>query len=576
VVSFVDVPGHERFVRNMLAGAHGIDAVMLVVAADESVMPQTREHFEICRLLGLRAGLVALTKCDVAAPELQDVAASEVGELVAGSFLDGAPVLRVSSRTGAGLERLRDELGLLAAGRTARPARGPVRLPIDRAFTLHGFGSVVTGTLVSGRVATGDELALLPQGRSVRVRGVQVHGEAVEAAEAGQRAALNLAGVELRELGRGDVLATPGSLRPSSILDVELSLLGSARPLEDDARVRLHVASAEVLARVRTAGETIAPGGAGFAQLRLERPAVVGRGDRLVLRSYSPMATIGGARVLDPLAARSRGSDARRIERLVALSKADAEGAARVFLAQAGASGLPLPELAARAGADAEELATRLVELGAASRIGREPGALVDVAALAELERASLAALARFHREQPLRAAMGREELRAQAFASAADGVFEQACEELSARGELRAVGDGVALARHQVSLSGEEAGARDRLLAAARKAGLEGLALEGLAASAGVEPRLAARLGRVLLDAGALIKVGEGLLLERERLDQLKLDVRARWPAGSRLDVGAFKELTGLSRKFVIPLLEYLDRERVTRRSGNDRTVLT
>ncbi|MGE0453531.1 MAG: selenocysteine-specific translation elongation factor [Vicinamibacteria bacterium] len=576
VVSFVDVPGHERFVRNMLAGAHGIDAVVLVVAADESVMPQTREHFEICRLLGLRSGLVALTKCDAAPPELQDVAAAEVAELVAGSFLEGAPVLRVSSRTGAGLGRMREELGRLAEGKTARSVGGPARLPIDRVFTMHGFGTVVTGTLVSGRVAAGDELLLLPQGRSVRVRGVQVHGAAVGAAEAGQRAAVNLAGVELRELGRGDVLASAGSLRPSSMLDVELSLLASAHPLDDDARVRLHVASAEVLARVRTTGgEPIAPGGSGFAQLRLERPAVVGRGDRLVLRAYSPMTTIGGALVLDPLAARPRGNDAGRVARLAALSKADALGAARIFLAQAGAAGLGLPELAARAGADAEELASRLATEEAARRVGREPGALIETAALRRLEQTALAALARFHREQPLRGAMGREELRKLAFARAAEGAFEQALDALAARGELRLVGDGVALSRHEVSLSDEETGARERLLAAARKAGLAGLPLTELGAAAGVEARLAARLGRVLLDAGELVKIGEGLLLGRESLERLKGEVRERWPAGSRLDVGAFKEMTGLSRKFVIPLLEYLDRERVTRRSGADRTVL-
>ena len=313
VASFVDVPGHERFVRNMLAGAHGIDAALLVVAADESVMPQTREHFHICRLLGIPRGLVVLTKCDAADPDAQAVAEMEARELVAGSFLDGRPVVRVSSKTGEGLDALRTALLALARESKARPADGLLRLPVDRVFSLKGFGTVVTGTLAGGELADGEELLALPSGRRVRVRGLQVHGEAVEQARAGTRTAVNLAGAEVEGLARGDVLVRAGTLRATSILDVELSLLASARALRDGARVRVHAASAEVLARVRLLdGDVVAPGGGSLAQLRLESPAVAGRGDRLVLRSYSPAETIGGALVLDPLAPRRGRSGARR------------------------------------------------------------------------------------------------------------------------------------------------------------------------------------------------------------------------------------------------------------------------
>jgi len=286
VVSFIDVPGHERFVRNMLAGAHGIDAALLVVAADESVMPQTREHFQICRLLGIPRGLVALTKCDVADADTQGLAELEVRELVAGSFLEGAPVVRVSARTGLGLPRLREALATLAHATPARPAAGLLRLPIDRAFTLHGFGTVLTGTVVAGRLSLGDEVELAPSGRTGRVRGLQVHGGSVAAVAAGSRAAVNVAGLELGQVRRGDVLIHPGSLRPTSLLDVELDLLAGQRPLPTQSRLRIHVASAEVLGRVRLLGtERLEPGTSGLAQLRLERSVVAGRDDRLVLRS---------------------------------------------------------------------------------------------------------------------------------------------------------------------------------------------------------------------------------------------------------------------------------------------------
>lgn len=300
VASFVDVPGHERFVRNMLAGAHGIDALVLVVAADESVMPQTREHFHIVRLLGIPRGVVAITKCDVADADSQALVELEVRELVEGSFLEGASLIRVSAHTGAGLPAIKDALLELARETPERPADGLLRLPVDRVFSMRGFGTVATGTLVGGRLAVGDEVEALPGGRRSRVRGLQVHGESVDAATAGTRTAVNLGGLEVEQLARGQILATPGTLRATSMLDTEITLLGSARPLVDGARVRVHLASAEVLARARLLeGKVLEPGTSALAQLRLEGPAVAGRGDRLIIRSYSPAETIGGGRIVD-------------------------------------------------------------------------------------------------------------------------------------------------------------------------------------------------------------------------------------------------------------------------------------
>jgi selenocysteine-specific elongation factor len=572
VVSFIDVPGHERFVRNMLAGAHGIDAVLLVIAADESVMPQTREHFHICRLLGIERGLVVLTKCDLADEEVQGLAEVEARELVSGSFLDAAPILRVSTVTGQGLDGLRSALASLAAVPPPRPALGLLRLPLDRAFTLRGFGTVVTGTLVSGTLVLGEEVELLPSGRRARVRGLQVHGSAVARVEAGNRAAVNLAGLDVADLHRGDVLARPGTLRPSSILDAELTLLPGERPLKDQARVRVHVMSGEYLARVRVLdGSNVAPGATAPVQLRLERPAVAGRGDPLIVRSYSPAMTIAGALVVDPLAPKKRRRDAAPRASGRSLAGTDAIRAAVALVEEAGPEGIDAPRLAARVTAPLDTLMAGLAAQPSVVALGKEPAWLLSRKAMEAMARSARDVLARYHADQPLKAAMPREELRNRVFAAAPPGAFDRALADMTLAGELRTLADGVALARHAVRLSPEEEAARGSLIDAARAAGLEGLSRGG---PVRLEPRLLERVSRVLVAEGVLRRVGDALV-SGEALDALKAEVRRRWASGTRLDVGEFKDLTGLSRKYVIPLLEYLDREKITRRSGADRVVM-
>ena len=573
VASFVDVPGHERFVRHMLAGAHGIDAVALVVAADESVMPQTREHFHICRLLGVPRGLVVLTKCDVADADSQAIAELEARELVAGSFLEAARVVRVSARTGEGLPALREALLALARESPPRPSSGLLRLPVDRVFSMRGFGVVVTGTLVAGEVATGEEIEALPSGRRARVRGLQVHGETVERAAAGTRTAVNLAG-EVEGLARGEVLARPGTLRATSMIDAQVSLLPGARPLVDGARVRVHAASAEVLARVRLLGaDSLEPGTSALAQLRLESPAVAGRADCLVLRSYSPAETIAGAVVVDPLPPRRRAADRPAVERL--RDAVGLLGAAEAMVAEAGAGGIDAPLLAARLTAPLERLTAELPASNSLVALGPDPGVVVSRQALARLAEGALGALQTFHRANPLKAAMPREELRGRAFGDAPAIAFDRVLADLAAAGRVRLLPDAVAAARHEVRLSAGEEEARQLLLEAAQAAGLAGVELPALAERSRRDAKLLERVARVLAAERVLARVGESLLVHRDHLEALKLLVRERWPSGSKIEVGAFKDLTGLSRKYVIPLLEYLDRERVTRRAGNDRIVL-
>jgi selenocysteine-specific elongation factor len=570
VASFIDVPGHERFVRNMLAGAHGIDAVLLVVAADESVMPQTREHFHICRLLGIPRGLVALTKCDAADADMQALAEMEVRELVVGSFLEGAPILRLSARTGQGLEALRDALRTLAQAVPPRPGEGLLRLPVDRAFTLRGFGTVVTGTLVSGTLAVGEEIEVLPAGRRARVRGLQVHGAPAERVAAGHRTAANLSGLDVHDLTRGDVITRPGTLRATSIVEAELTLLPGERALKDQARVRVHMASAEVLARVRVLeGAAVPAGGTARVQLRLESPSVAGRGDRLVLRSYSPAMTIGGAVVVDPLAGKRRRGSVSSIP-----GAADAAVAAAAMVEEAGTAGLDAATLAARVTLPLPVLLAALEDRGEVVAFGGDPVALLSTGALAALGEAAEARLREFHRTRRLEGGMPREELRRRVFGRVPDGVFEAVLDGLARAGRARVSGDTVALAGHEVRFTPEEAAVRASLLAAVRAADLAGVDMAHPPAGLGADSRLLEKMARALTAEGALRRVGEAVV-DSGRLDALKDEVRRRWPPGSRLDVAGFKDLTGLSRKFVIPLLEYLDRERVTRRTGADRFVL-
>ncbi len=582
-LAFVDVPGHERFVKNMLAGAGGIDLVLLVIAADESVMPQTREHFEICRLLGVPAGVIALTKADLADRDMLEIATLEARELVAGSFLAAAPMIPVSSTTGQGLDQLRSALTELAAGARQRDAAGAVRLPVDRVFTVKGFGTVTTGTLVSGEIHEEQELELLPAGRRVKVRGIQVHGRRAATAGAGNRVAVNLGGVEVGDLARGDTLAAPDVFEPSRRLDAAVDLLQDAKPLKHGSRVRFHHGTSEVLGRVAIAGPRngpgsaaeVAPGASAYARIRLEAPAVVTRGDRFILRAYSPPVTIGGGGVLDPQPPRGAIRTAAGLSRFARIDTTDVDAALGAFIEERGAAGLPRRALPGRLGLSAgraDTAAERLIRAGRATAAG---DLLVSPGTLDELGRRLVAAIEAHHAAEPLSEGLPREEARERLFGRAAPAVFDRVLEDLTAAGKIVAR-DRLSRAGRQVSLSPEESRAQAALEQVYRDAGLAPPDPVAAAAAAGVDARIADRILKLLVRQKTLVKV-DTLLFHADALARVKSDVRALKTAGSapRVDVGAFKERYGISRKFAIPLLEYLDRERVTRRVGEGRVVL-
>jgi selenocysteine-specific elongation factor len=589
--AFVDVPGHERFVKNMLAGVGGIDLVVLVVAADESVMPQTREHFDICRLLRVPAGFVALTKSDLVDRDTLEVARLEVRELVAGSFLDGAPIVPVSARTGDGLGAFRAALVDVSRRTGDRAVRSVTRLPIDRVFSMKGFGTVVTGTLVSGRIRIDADLIASPGARRVKVRGIQVHGQRHDEAMAGQRAAVNLAGVDVSDLQRGQALVTPDAFEETRLADALVEVIAGAKPLKHGARVRFHQGTAEILGRVALIGPlagkdipVIPPGARAFVRLRLETPTVLARGDRYILRAYSPPVTIAGGLILDPRPPRTAIRSPAALERAHALlfdpaagDRAGAEHrAAAVMIGDLGQAAFPLSAMTSRVGVDPQSLEARagaLVDAGQAVRAG---DVLVSPAIFTRLKEAIVATLTAHHRTQPLSEGTPREELREHLFGHGHPAVFERALADLAAAGAVVAR-ERVALASHRVELSPEEDRARAAFERAYRDAGLKPPDAAAIAAEAGIAPAVADRVMKLLQRQKVLVRL-DVLVFHDDALRRLKTEVaelKASAGAAARIDVATFKERFGVSRKFAIPLLEYLDRERVTRRMGDTRVVL-
>ena len=576
---FVDVPGHERFVSNMLAGAAGVDLVLLVIAADESIKPQTREHFDICRLLGVKRGVVALTKSDLTDADTLGLVRLEVEDYLRGSFLEGVPIVPVSAKTRAGMPELKRELHHVAREVTGKDAERHFRLPIDRAFAIKGFGAVVTGTLISGGVGAGDEVELFPQRKVLRVRGVQSGGKNVERAVAGQRTAVNLAGIEHTALQRGMALAAPGKFRTTRRIDARLALLLSAPKMKQRSRVHFHAGTSETIAEVFLYGvNELAPGQSALAHLHLQEEVLALPGDRFIVRQFSPVTTIGGGAVLDALARRPMVRDAGRVAFLETLERGDKADMLAAMTERA-PTGLVFDEVVARTGwleDEARAVAQKLAASGRARNVAVDTLMLVPAKPFEEVRQKITVRVERFHKENPLLPGISREDLRSSVGRRTRAETFRTALEELVRQKKLEVQGDLVKRAGSAIALEPAEALAKEQIEAAFAAAGLAVPAVREVLSKLPVEAKRAEKILQILLREKSLVRVTPELIFHRDALARLRERLSTyKKTKGERISVPVFKELTGITRKYAIPLLEYLDRERVTRRAGDERVIL-
>lgn len=581
-LSVIDVPGHEGLVRTMVSGATGIDLVLLVVAADEGVMPQTREHAAICDLLGLSRGVVALTKTDLVPQDVADLAAEEARALLAGTALAGSPVVPVSATTGSGIDALRR--ALLAAAREAAPRTprsGPPRLGVDRVFASRGFGTVVTGTLVGGTLAVGDAVVIHPAGLRARVRGLQRHGAPVERSRPGIRCAINLQGVEVAQIARGDVVTVPGALAPATTLDVELRWRQEAPALEGDAAATFLAGTLERRARVAPIGaERLAPGARGFARIHLEgAPAPLLPGDRFVLRGFARSAaygaTLGGGLVLDVAPQYRRRSDPELVRALEAFSQRDPAADLRVRIARSGLAGALRGDLARETGLGATALDAALASLATeGAAIEAAPGHWLAAQAVADLEARTLAVLDAHHRDEPLRPGMPRGALRGRLPANVSQDAADLALARLVAAGRIEAPGDVVRRSEHRPRVAPGDAAALASVRELLREAVLEPPGLRDLAQRITIAPERLRPLLAHLERAGEIVRAPGDLWFDRAAVDALRERLVSHLRAHGAIDTPAYKALIGTSRRTAVPLMELFDAERVTLRAGEKRVL--
>jgi len=577
-IGIVDVPGHERFVKNMVAGATGIDLVILVIAADEGVMPQTREHLDICQLLGTRGGIVALTKTDMVDDDWLELVTEDVKEYLSGTFLEGSPIVPFSSADGSGKEELLGILDEMAAKVPSRSVSGIFRLPVDRVFSMKGFGTVVTGTLISGRVSSGDEVVFYPGQKKAKLRGVQVHGESVNDSFAGTRTALNLQGVEKDQIGRGDTTAHPETLTPTYLLDARIQLLASVpKVLKNRARVRLHLFTAEVMARVILLdSEVLEPGQQALVQLRMDGAAVAQPGDRFVLRSYSPITTLGGGTVLDPVPVKHRRMRQPVLDHLLRLDTQDPAQRMEALLDDAGDHGIRILDLSPRVGIPVQEtldLVKKLQSDRKAVLIGTGEAAMsYSSRSYEDLKGKLISTLKAFHKANPVKPGMGREELRMKFARNLPDKPYRDLLSALQEKGEIRIDGDIVRVQSHQATLTPEQEILEKKV---SRLIAAEGLSAPFLPEMAETLSTDAAKLKPVLnlmAQSGQAVRVKDDYFIHPDADRQLLEGVELYFKNNGEMALKDFREIADTTRKWMIPLLEYLDRTQVTMRKGDVR----
>ncbi|PID76637.1 MAG: selenocysteine-specific translation elongation factor [Deltaproteobacteria bacterium] len=584
-LGIVDVPGHEKFVRNMVAGVTGMDILAFIIAADEGIMPQTREHFEICRLLGVKQGLVIITKKDLVEEDWLEMVDEEVRSFCQGSFLEDAPLVHVSSTTGEGLDQVIEVIDGLVRRHNFNEVFGPFRLPVDRSFAMKGFGSVITGTSVSGRIGTGEDVRLYPSRITAKIRGIQVHSQTVEQVEAGHRTAVNLQGVDSSEVSRGMVAATPGVLEPNYMLDCEFLYLGSgSRPLPHRSRVRVNLGTSEVPGRISLLDrDELLPGDECGVQLLLEEPAAVWPGDRFVVRSYSPVTTIGGGQVLGNVSPvkRKRLSDKDRQynQKVIAtLKNGSLTEKVVFFLEESKGAGLDFDAIGIRLGLFGKHLKKALADPLSARQI-----IIVDSASqlymasslVSEIEESVVETIKEYHRNNPLKTGISKEELRTGHGRHINPKVYSYVLNNLLKSKVIVQEDSVVRLAEHQVALKADEKQLQRDLTAWHRNKGLFAPTIkETMAEFADYNQSLVREVMEMLIREEQLVKVSESLYFDHDALHNLIMQVQEYLVNKEEIDAPAFKELSGLTRKFSIPILEYLDKIKLTVRVGDKRVL--
>lgn len=579
-LGIIDVPGHERFVKNMVAGATGIDLLAFVIAADEGIMPQTREHFEICRLLGVKRGLVILTKKDMVDAEWLGLVQEDVRQFLAGSFLEGAPMVAVSSTTGEGIAEVREALDTLVRGSEFSEAHGPFRLPVDRVFTMKGFGVVVTGTSISGRIGTGEDITVYPQGHTAKIRGIQVHGQDVDLVEAGKRTAINIQGLDTEMIARGNMLATPGTLAPSYLLDADFFYLsGNGKPFKNRSRVRVHIGTAEIFARiVLLEDEELLPGSRANVQILLEEPFGAWPGDRYVVRSYSPVATIGGGTIWNSSPPKRRRFRETNSPVFALYQAGTAEDISLLHLREAGVAGLTFEALCVKMGQFGKRF-RKLFDGPISSRkiimVDSDRQRMVAAEIFEAMSESLKKILADFHRDNSMKPGLSKEELRSRLHGDLDQRFFQLLLNTLVKQGAIVVDESVVRLAGHRVSLKADAMSIRAEMEAFYGEAGLTPPTVREVQERFAKYPApLVREVLELLVREQALVKISEDLYFQGRAMIDLQEQLVAFIRKEGEIDAPRFKNLTGLTRKFSIPLLEYFDRIKVTIRVGDRRLL--
>ena len=575
----VDVPGHEKFIKHMVSGAAGIDLVMMIIAADESIMPQTKEHLHICSLLGIRSGLVALTKIDMVENDWLELVKTEIQDFLKGTFLEGVPVIPVSALKQKGIDELTAALDTVVQNIPEKNDCGIFRLPVDRVFTMKGFGTVVTGTLISDSISVGEDVLILPEEISARIRGIQVHNQPTQEATAGQRTAINLQGIEKESLQRGDVLARPGTVVPTTRLDVFIEYLkNNAKSLKNRTLARLHTGASEIIARViLIEKDELAPGEKGFAQLILEKKDVVVAGDRFVLRSYSPITTIGGGLIIDPLPPKHKRLNKKVIEELATLLNGTLPKKIEVILERAGFAGTNLRHLVFRLGTNAKNIKEELQSIlsqKSALITDKEETNIISASFYEKLAQSAAEIISQYQKKNPLREGISKEELKASLGRDISPKLFFMLLQNLTANKTIEVDKETVRLFGHKVTLADDLNSIRQAILKIYNEAGLTPPSFKDVINNFQDKKTEAQNIIKLLLKDGSLIKINEELIFTREALDNLRKNYKALLVKEGKATPVSFKELTGLSRKYIIPLMEYFDTDKLTMRVGDHRIL--